>query len=155
MSTPAGNGTEKSLGEIVQEVSEKASLLVREEIELAKAEVTDKAKVLAKGAGVAAAAGVFLIFAVVMLLNTLAWFINDLIDTQVVWPGFLIVTLMLIAAGVGAGVLAKRWLSTGAPTPDLAIEEAKITRQTLEQQGIERDQLERSQERSEKQEEPV
>ncbi|MBA3304702.1 MAG: phage holin family protein [Thermoleophilaceae bacterium] len=152
--TPAsGPGAEKSLGEIVEEVSEKASLLVREEIELAKAEVTAKAKTLAKGAGVAAAAGVFLIFAVVMLLQTLAWFINDLIDTQVVWPGFLIVTLLLIALGAGAGVLAKRWLSTGAPTPDLAIEEAKITRQAFEQQGVERDQLDRSLERSEKQDE--
>ncbi len=144
MTPPYPNDADKSLGEIVQEVSEKASLLVREEIELAKTEVTEKAKTLAKGAGVAAAAGVFLIFAVVMLLNTLAWFIDDLIDTQVVWPGFLIVTLLLIALGVGAGVLAKRWLSAGAPTPDLAIEEAKLTRQTFEAQDIQRDQLDRS-----------
>jgi cell division protein FtsW (lipid II flippase) len=153
MSPPSGNGADKSLGEIVSEVSEKASLLVREEIDLAKAEVTTKAKTLAKGAGVAAAAGVFLIFAVVMLLFTLAFVINDLIDSQLVWPGFAIVMLMLIALGVVAGLLAKRWLSTGAPTPDLAIEEAKITRQTFERQGVERDQLERSRERSDKQDE--
>ena len=153
MSPPSGNGADKSLGEIVSEVSEKASLLVREEIDLAKAEVTTKAKTLAKGAGVAAAAGVFLIFAVVMLLFTLAFIINDLIDSQLVWPGFAIVMLMLIALGAVAGVLAKRWLSTGAPTPDLAIEEAKITRQTFEQQGVERDQLERSRELSGKQDE--
>jgi uncharacterized membrane protein YqjE len=151
--TPPGSDADKSLGEIVQEVSEKASLLVREEIELAKAEITGKAKTLARGAGVGAAAGVFLIFAVVMLLHTLAWFINDLIDTQVVWPGFAIVTLGLIVLGAIAGLLAKRWLSTGAPTPDLAIEEAKITRKTLEHQGVERDQLERSLERSRQPEE--
>jgi uncharacterized membrane protein YqjE len=151
--TPPGDNADKSIGEIVQEVSEKASLLVREEIELAKAEITSKAKTLARGAGVGAAAGVFLIFAVVMLLHTLAWFINDLIDTQVVWPGFAIVTLGLIVLGAIAGLLAKRWLSTGAPTPDLAIEEAKITRKTLEHQGVERDQLERSLERSRQPEE--
>ena len=46
--------------------------------------------------------------------------------------------------GAIAGLLAKRWLSTGPPTPDLAIEEAKIIRQTFEHQGVERDQLERS-----------
>ncbi|MBA2793275.1 MAG: phage holin family protein, partial [Thermoleophilaceae bacterium] len=40
MTPQSGNGSEKSLGDIVQEVSEKASLLVRQEIELAKAEVT-------------------------------------------------------------------------------------------------------------------
>ena len=138
------NGAEKSLGEIVTEVSEKASMLVREEIELAKAEVTTKVKTIAKGAGVAVAAGVFLTFAVVMLLHTLAWFINDLLDTTVIWPGFAITTGILILLAAVAGLLAKRWLSTGPPTPDMAIEEAKITREALEHQTIERDQLERS-----------
>ena len=38
----ATNGADKSLGDIVTEVTEKASLLVREEIELAKAEVSEK-----------------------------------------------------------------------------------------------------------------
>ncbi len=40
MTPPGPNGADKTLGEIVADVSEKASLLVREEIELAKAEVT-------------------------------------------------------------------------------------------------------------------
>ena len=53
---PPQGSAEKSIGEIVGEVSEKASLLVREEIELAKAEVTDKFSKLGKGAGIAAAA---------------------------------------------------------------------------------------------------
>ncbi|MGH2744614.1 MAG: phage holin family protein [Pseudonocardiaceae bacterium] len=141
-----GHGSEKSLGEIVAEVSEKASLLVREEIELAKAEVVGKVKTLGKGAAVAGAAGVFLIFAVVMLLQTLAWLLADVFDN--VWIGFGIVTLLLILMGVAAGLQAKKWLSTGPPTPDAAIEEARITRETLERQGIQRDQVERSLERT-------
>ena len=89
MSTPPPE-TDKSLGEIVSEASEKASLLVREEIELAKAEVTTKVKTLGKGAGVAAAAGVFLIFAVVIFLAALAWFFNDLFNVATaLWLGFL------------------------------------------------------------------
>ncbi len=147
MTPPGDNGADKTLGEIVAEVSEKASLLVREEIELAKAEVATKVKTLARGAGVGAAAGVFLVFAVVMLLHTLAWFINDLLDFNSVWPGFAITTGILILLAAIAGLLAKKWLSTGAPTPDMAIEEAKITRESLEQQKIEPDQLERSLER--------
>ena len=146
------SNADKSLGEVVQEVSEKASLLVREEIELAKAEITTKAKTLAKGAGVGAAAGVFLVFAAVMLLHTLAWAIVEIFDVKI-WVGFGAVTLLLVLLGAVAGLLAKRWLSTGAPTPDLAIEEAKITRRTLEQQGVERDQLNRSLERSRQPEE--
>ena len=46
----ATNETDKSLGDVVSEVSEKASLLVREEIELAKAEITEKVTKLGKGA---------------------------------------------------------------------------------------------------------
>jgi hypothetical protein len=128
---------EKSIGEIVAEVSEKASLLVREEIELAKAEVTQKAKTLGKGAGVAGAAGIFLIFAVVLFLETLSWFFVDLLDLDAIWIGFGITTLILLGLGVVAGLLAKKWLSTGAPTPDMAIAEAKITRDTLEQHQTE------------------
>ena len=45
------------LGKAIQEVSEKASLLVREEVALAKAELTEKAAGLAKGAAIGAAAG--------------------------------------------------------------------------------------------------
>jgi uncharacterized membrane protein YqjE len=138
------NGADKNLGEIVSEVSEKATLLVREEIELAKAEVTAKAKTMARGAGVGAAAGVFLVFGVVMFLHTLAWFINDLLDTTLIWPGFAITTGILVLLAAIAGLLAKKWLSSGPPTPDMAIEEAKITREQLEHQTIERDQLERS-----------
>ena len=143
MSPPEGRGSDKSIGEIVQEVAEKAVLLVRQEIALAKAEVTIKAKSLVKGVVVGVAAGVFLVFALVMLLHTLAWLINDLLGTPSIWPGFGIVTLLLIALGVVAGLLARRFLSTGPPTPDQAIEEAKITRHAFEHQGDERDQLER------------
>ena len=133
MTPPATNGSDRQLGEIVSEVSEKATLLVREEIELAKAEVTAKAKTMARGAGVAAAAGVFVIFGTVMFLHTLAWFINDLLDTTVIWPGFAITTGVLIVLAIVAGLLAKKWLSSGPPTPDMAIEEAKITREQLEE----------------------
>jgi hypothetical protein len=144
---------DKTLGEVVTEVSEKASLLVREEIALAKAEITTKVKTLGKGAGVGAAAGVFLVFALIMFLETLSWFFNDLFNvTTALWLGFLITTLILVALAAVAGLLAKKWLSSGPPTPDLAIEEAKLTRQTLEHQNIERDQLSRSLDRDPSQE---
>jgi uncharacterized membrane protein YqjE len=137
---------DKSIGEIVAEVSEKASLLVREEIELAKAEVRDKATKLARGAGVGIAAGVFLLFSFIVFLQALAWFINDLLDVETaIWMGFAIVTGILLVLAALAGLLAFRWLKRGAPpTPDMAIEEAKRTREELERQSIERDQVQRT-----------
>lgn len=134
-SGPPPPGTaEKSLGKIVSEVSEKASLLVREEIELAKAEVTQKVTRLGKGAAVGAAAGVFLFFAFVVFLEALSWFWFDLFDLTSVWIGFLITTGILVLLGIVAGLLAYRFLKKGSPpTPELAIEEARKTREAIEE----------------------
>ncbi len=92
MTDPTRNGSDRSLGEVVVEVSEKASLLVREEIELAKAEISGKLKSLARGAGVGVAAGVFLFFALIMFLHGLAWFIYEVFGLPQAWMGFGIVS---------------------------------------------------------------
>jgi uncharacterized membrane protein YqjE len=148
---PPDDTGSKSLGEIVAEVSEKASQLVREEIELAKAEVKDKLSKLTKGAAVAGAAGVFLVFGVTMFFHGLAWFLNDVFNWEDNnWAGFAVVTGLLFLLAILAGVLALRLFKKGSPpTPDLAIEEARRTRAELEAQKIERDQVQRSLERGE------
>ena len=148
---PPDDNASKSLGEIVSEVSEKASLLVREEIELAKAEVTDKLSKLTRGAAVAIAAGVFLVFGVTMFFHGLAWFLDDVFNWEDnIWAGFAVVTGLLFLLAILAGLLAFRLFKKGSPpTPDLAIQEAKATRAELEAQKIERDQLKRSLERGE------
>jgi uncharacterized membrane protein YqjE len=148
---PPDDNATKSLGEIVAEVSEKASLLVREEIELAKAEVKDKVSKLTRGAAVAAAAGVFLIFGVTTFFHGLAWFLDDVFNWEDnIWAGFAVVTALLFLLAVLAAFIAFRLFKKGTPpTPDLAIEEAKRTRAELEAQTIHRDQLERSLERGE------
>ena len=121
---------ERSLGEIVAEVSEKASLLVREEIELAKAELADRAKKFGRAAAAAGAAGVFVGLAVIYGLHSLAYFLQDLLNTQV-WVGYLIVTALLVLLGAVAGFLAYRFFESGSEPP-ASIEEAKLTRETLE-----------------------
>jgi hypothetical protein len=142
---PPKQSADKNLGEIVAEVSEKASLLIRQEIDLAKAEVTGKIGKLTRGAAVGAAAGVFLIFGITMFFHTLAWFLIDLLDFNQVWYGFAIVTGILFLLAILAAFLAFRLFKKGSPpTPNMAIEEAKRTRADLEAQGVERDQLERS-----------
>ena len=131
MTGPQGTA-DKSLGETVTDVTDKATLLIREEIELAKTEISEKVTSLAKGAGVAIAAGVFGVFALIYFFTTLAWFLNDAFDWEVVWPGFLIVFgLLMILTGV-AGLIGVRWIKRGAPpTPDMAIEQAKLTAAAL------------------------
>lgn len=143
---PPHNG-DKSLGDVVADVSEKASQLVREEIQLAKAEVKDKVSKLTKGAAVGAAAGVFAIFGVTMLFHALAWFLTDLLDSSP-WVGFGIVTLLLFVLAAIAGLVAARLFKRGSPpTPVMAIEQAKATKADLDAQKIQRDQVGRGLER--------
>jgi uncharacterized membrane protein YqjE len=148
---PPDDTGSKSLGEIVAEVSEKASQLVREEVELAKAEVTDKLSKLGRGAAIAGAAGVFLVFGITMFFHGLAWFLDDVFNWEDnIWAGFAVVTLLLFLLAALAGLIAFRLFKKGSPpTPELAIEEAKRTRAELEAQKIERDQVQRSLERGE------
>jgi uncharacterized membrane protein YqjE len=123
---------EKSLGNIVGDVSEKASLLIREEIELAKTELAEKVGSIVKGSVVAIAAGVFAVFALIYFFHALAWFFVDLFDWETVWPGYLLVFGILIFLAAIAGFVGIRWIKKGSPpTPDLAIQEAKRTRAEL------------------------
>lgn len=132
--TDNGNTAEKSLGDVVNDVSTKASLLVREEIELAKTEIAEKAQSLARGGAVAAAAGILLVFSLIYFFEALAWFFNDIFGTvnSSPWIGFIIVFAILLIVAAIAGLIGVRWIKRGAPpTPDLAIEEAKRTRAEL------------------------
>ena len=130
--TPPGSA-EKPLGEIVSEVTSKAQLLVREEIELAKAEVTAKVSKLAKGAGFFAGAGILAVFGLIYLFHFLALGIADWFGLKV-WVGYAIVTaLVFLVAGL-LGFLGMRSVKKGSPpVPELAIEEAKKTRAAIEE----------------------
>jgi hypothetical protein len=115
------------------EVSERMSVLVREEIELAKAEVTVKVSSIARGAAAVAAGAVFGVFAVIFLLLTIAWVLDAILIDGAgdIWIGFAIVLAVLGVASIGAFLFAWRKLKVGPPTPKLAIEEAKKIRATI------------------------
>jgi cytochrome c biogenesis protein CcdA len=126
---PAENGQPENLATAVTEVSERLSVLVREEIELAKAEVTTKVSSLARGAAAVAAGAVFGVFAVVFGLLTLAWGLNSALSS--IWIGFVIVFGVLILLTGITFMFAWRKLKVGAPTPTMAIDEAKRIRATV------------------------
>jgi hypothetical protein len=130
---PADNGQPENLATAVTEVSERMSVLVREEIELAKAEVTGKLSSLGRGALAVAAGAVFGVFAVIFVLLTLAWVLDAILVDGVgdIWIGFAIVLAVLLVATVGAFLIAWRKLKVGAPTPKMAIDEARKIRATV------------------------
>jgi uncharacterized membrane protein YqjE len=131
---PPGSG-DKSLGEIVADVTQKLQLLVREEIELAKAEVATKAKKLGMGAGMAAAALVTLLFFSIFFFIGLSHLLNDLFNwEQNVWAGFLIVAALFLILTIILVLVGLRLIKKGSPpAPQMAIEEAKATKAVLEE----------------------
>ena len=131
---PARTGVdEKPIGDIVNRISENASLLVREEIELAKAEIEQKVSKLARGAAVGAIAGFFVLLGLIFLIETAAWALVDAFNWDGIWPGFLVVTAALFLLAALGGFIAFRSFKSGAPpTPDQAIEEAKLIREAIE-----------------------
>jgi hypothetical protein len=125
----------QNIATAITEVSERATLLVREEIELAKTEVAEKATKLVKGAVVGVAAGVFLITALFFVLIGCAWLLYyELpIGNQLTYFwGFFAMALILVVLGVIAGLIAAKVVKKGSPpVPSMAIEEAQKIRETM------------------------
>jgi hypothetical protein len=128
------NNSQANIIAAINEVSDKAQLLVREEIELAKAEVTDKLTTIARGAAIGIAAGIFVIAGLVLFLHGLSWLAYWLLPVPTYayfWGFFLIAGILFVLGGI-AGYLASRWLkSVQSPAPEMAIEEAKLIRETV------------------------
>jgi putative superfamily III holin-X len=134
--SPRQEGPEQSynITSAITEVSERATLLIREEIELAKAEVSEKVGKLAKGAVVGIAAGIFLVTALFFFLIGCAWLLYYYLpgnDYTFFW-GFFAMAVILIFLGIVAGLIAAKVVKKGSPpVPSMAIEEARRIRETV------------------------
>ena len=116
-------------------MSERASLLVREEIELAKVEVTEKITKLIKGAVVGIAAGHLRRLRPPVSCCTAwpGWRGSSSSPTDQFFWGFFVVAAVLFLLGALAGFIASRALKSGAPpVPAMAIDEAKRIRETVQ-----------------------
>ncbi len=130
----ADNGKPANLATTVSEVSDRVTNLIREEIELAKAEVGRKAISLLRGTIAIAAGAVFGVFAIFIGLEAAAWGLNAVLvpGAGSIWEGFAIVFGILAVLAILAFWIASRLLKRGAPpTPTMAIDEAKRIRETV------------------------
>jgi hypothetical protein len=127
------NGKPDNLATVMTQVSERVTLLVKEELELAKAEVTQKVSSLSKGL---IAGGIGVVFALLLIpfaLLALALGLNSALTS--IWLGFVIVAGLLLVLMGGAFLFAWRKIKGGAPAPKMAIEEARKIRQTVAAKG--------------------
>src|SRR6476646_6309367 len=127
---------EKALADLVIDVTQGTSSLVREEFELAKAEVSEKVGKLLRGSVVGIAAGTFAFLALILVMEGIAWLLNEEVFDGKTWPGFFIEAGLFLLIAALAGLIAYRAVRAGAPpVPEQAIEEAKRTRSVLEGEG--------------------
>lgn len=131
--TPQQPREERSVTELVFDVAEKSSSLVREEIELAKTEITEKVGKILRGSVVGIAAGTFAFLALILVMEGIAWLLAEEVFDGNAWPGFFVEAAIFLLIAAGAGFFAYRSVQAGAPpVPQQAIEEAKLTKATLE-----------------------
>ena len=130
---PLPGSNKKSVAELVFDVSEGTSALIREEFELAKAEVTEKVGKLLRGSVVGIAAGAFAFLALILVMEGVAWLLNEEVFDGKTWPGFFIEAAIFLLIAAAAGYVAYRSVKAGAPpVPEQAIEEAKLTKTMFE-----------------------
>jgi predicted PurR-regulated permease PerM len=115
----------RGLGGAVKAVAERASALVRLELELAALEVKEKLAAIGFGIGLTLGAAVFAVFAFGFLFATIAAALATFLAT---WLSLLIVTLFLFVLVAVLGLLGIRSIKKGTPpVPKQAIHEAKLT----------------------------
>jgi uncharacterized membrane protein YqjE len=125
----------RSVAELVFDVTERTSTLIREEVELAKAEISEKLGKILRGSVVGVAAGAFAFLALILVMEGVAWLLNEEVFDGKTWPGFFIEAALFLLIAAAAGFIAYRSVQAGAPpVPEQAIEEAKLTKAMLEKE---------------------
>jgi uncharacterized membrane protein YqjE len=116
---PARDPKDASTGELISQLTEQMSRLVRDEARLAQAEVTQKAKRLGIGAGLFGGAGLMAFFGLAVLISAA---VLGLTVVPPAWLAALIVAVVLFAvAGVLALVGKKDVAQASPPVPTQAI----------------------------------
>jgi len=126
-SVPGEPTAEQSLGQLVTKAMQNVSSLVRLEIELAKAELTDQARQGAVGAGLVAGAA-FLAVVAFLLLSFAA--VYGLAEVMPLWAAFLVVAGVYLVIAAVFGFVANRSFR-GLKGPERAIAEANRTKDML------------------------
>jgi hypothetical protein len=114
--------SERSLGELMGELTSDMSTLFRKEVELAKVELMDSVKHAGKGAGLFSASGLLGLYAFAVFIAT------AVIALDLAWPlwlAALVVAVALAAAAAIAALIGKKEVSQATPVADRAVETAK------------------------------
>jgi uncharacterized membrane protein YqjE len=122
MATEENGQRNSSTGELVKQLSDQLSTLIRRELDLAKAELTEKGKAAGTGAGMFGGAGVVALLALGALTAAVILLLDKGMEA---WLAALIVAVLY---GAGAAVLAlagRDRVKAGMPPAEQTIETVK------------------------------
>jgi uncharacterized membrane protein YqjE len=121
--TARSPGQDRSTGELVKQLSEQVTVLIRDELKLAQLEMTRKGKQAGVGAGLLGGSGVVSLYGVGCLIACAIIAISGVVAA---WLAALIVGAVLLAlAGVGALIGKGRLQKATPPVPEQAVDSVK------------------------------
>ena len=119
----SNNAKEQPVSELLTQLSQQTSRLVRDELRLAQAELTEKGRHAGRGAGFFGAAGFLAFLGAAALIATIILALSLLLPA---WLSALIVSVALfIAAGIAALIGKKEVKQVGPPAPKATLENVK------------------------------
>ena len=123
MKNTADAGQPPSMGELVKQLSEQVTVLVRDELKLAQVEMTRKGKQAGAGVGLLSGSGLVALYGVGCLI---AGAIIAISGVMAAWLAALIVGAALLAAAAVVGLIGKSRLQKAAPpVPEQAVHSVK------------------------------
>ncbi|MGL4745993.1 MAG: phage holin family protein [Dermatophilaceae bacterium] len=125
-------GSERTIGQLVADVSHDVEGIVRGEIALAKAEIFSGAKGIGKGAGLLAGAGFVALLGLIFLFHTLVRVVGIWLP---LWAGYAIVTALMFLVAAVLALLGRAAISSANPAPERAIDQAQQTVAALKLAG--------------------
>jgi len=121
-------GTERTIGQLVADATHDVSTIVRNEIALAKAEITSDVKKAGTGAGMFAAAGFVALLGLIFLFHTIVAVIDIWLPE---WAGYLITTGLLFLVAAVLALLGRSSMKKMQGKPERTIKNAQDTIETL------------------------
>ena len=120
---------EKPLGELVQDLSRQTSTLIRQEMRLAQAELTEKGRHAGKGAGMFGGAGAVALYGVGALVAAAILGLATVLEPWIAAAA--VGVALLVIAGVLALTGKKELDEAGPPKPELALESVQRDVETV------------------------
>jgi uncharacterized membrane protein YqjE len=124
---------ERSVGELVQRASRQAAELVRQELQLAREELTEKGKRAGLGVGLVGGAGLLALYGIATLIAAVVLLIATALEP---WVAAAIVAAVLFALAAGLAAVGKQQAQQATPPiPEQAIESVQEDVQYLKERA--------------------